>query len=65
MLTVLAGEALVFGSWPIAAWALLLAIAFHLRVLWYEEPILRRMFGADFDDYCRRVPRWIPRIPES
>jgi protein-S-isoprenylcysteine O-methyltransferase Ste14 len=27
-----------------------------------EEDFLRGKFGAAFDDYCRRVPRWWPRL---
>lgn len=27
-----------------------------------EEPVLRRMFGAQYEEYCRNVPRWIPRM---
>lgn len=30
-------------------------------VLLYEEPTLRATFGAEYEDYCRRVPRWLPR----
>ncbi|MCC6849915.1 MAG: isoprenylcysteine carboxylmethyltransferase family protein [Deltaproteobacteria bacterium] len=60
VLTVLAGEALAFGSRVIALWALGLAAAFHVRVVRYEEPVLRATFGAAFDEYCRRVPRWLP-----
>lgn len=26
-----------------------------------EEPHLRRRFGADYDEYVRHVPRWIPQ----
>jgi hypothetical protein len=26
----------------------------------YEEPHLRKIFGEQYLDYCRRVPRWIP-----
>ncbi|MGC2110753.1 MAG: isoprenylcysteine carboxylmethyltransferase family protein [Candidatus Korobacteraceae bacterium] len=33
-----------------------------LFVLLYEEPTLRRMFGADYKEYCRNVGRWIPRL---
>lgn len=62
VVTILAGEALVFGSWTIAAWAASLAVAFHLRVRRYEEPVLRQTFGAEFDEYCRAVPRWLPRL---
>ena len=37
--------------------------SFHAFVVSYEEPTLRDTYGAEFDDYCRRVPRWIPRRP--
>jgi protein-S-isoprenylcysteine O-methyltransferase Ste14 len=30
-------------------------------VLLYEEPHLRSVFGAEYEDYCRRVGRWIPK----
>ena len=40
--------------------AAILAVAVFVRL--YEEPTLRRMFGAEYEDYCRNVPRWIPRI---
>ena len=33
-----------------------------LFVRFYEEPTLREKFGADYDVYCRNVPRWIPRL---
>jgi protein-S-isoprenylcysteine O-methyltransferase Ste14 len=36
--------------------------AVALFVRFYEEPTLRNMFGADYDEYCRNVPRWIPRL---
>ena len=34
----------------------------HLFVIFYEEPTLKRKFGAAYEDYLRRVPRWIPRL---
>jgi protein-S-isoprenylcysteine O-methyltransferase Ste14 len=33
-----------------------------LLVLLYEEPTLRRMFGAEYEEYSRNVRRWLPRI---
>jgi len=36
-------------------------LLFHLLVILYEEATLRRKFGPDYDEYCRRTPRWIPR----
>src|SRR5512139_3158886 len=35
-------------------------LAFHLFVTLYEEPTLKRKFGASYEEYLRRVPRWIP-----
>jgi protein-S-isoprenylcysteine O-methyltransferase Ste14 len=32
----------------------------HLFVLFYEEPTLREKFGAEYEEYCRRVHRWLP-----
>ena len=42
----------------VPAWLLLV----HLLVILYEEPTLRRKFGRDYDMYCQRTPRWIPRL---
>lgn len=38
------------------------ALGVHLFVLFYEEPTLRRKFGAQYEDYCRNVRRWWPRL---
>lgn len=43
-----------------AATAVVIGVAPFVRL--YEEPTLRRMFGADYDEYCRNVRRWLPRI---
>ena len=40
-----------------AAWTLLMLAAISL-----EERELRKRFGASYEDYCRRVPRFIPAI---
>jgi protein-S-isoprenylcysteine O-methyltransferase Ste14 len=32
-------------------------------VVAYEEPVLRRRFGALYSDYCNGVNRWWPRKP--
>ena len=31
-------------------------------VLGYEEPALRRQFGASYEHYAREVGRWVPRL---
>lgn len=38
------------------------AVGVVLFVRLYEEPTLRRMFGEDYEEYCRNVRRWLPRI---
>src|SRR5262252_385198 len=53
----------VFGHPHPAVTAALAAVAtgVHLFVLFYEEPTLRKKFGADDEEYCRNVDRWRPR----
>jgi protein-S-isoprenylcysteine O-methyltransferase Ste14 len=58
------GEAVVAGSKPLAIyWAVFFAAA-NVFVIAYEEPDLRRKFGASYDEYTRRVGRWIPSLNE-
>jgi protein-S-isoprenylcysteine O-methyltransferase Ste14 len=61
VVSILLGQALLLGSATIAAVALCLLVLFHLFVLLYEEPVLRRRFGDDYATYCRHVHRWLPR----
>jgi len=42
--------------------ALVAVVAVALFVRFYEEPTLQEKFGADYEEYCRNVPRWIPRL---
>jgi protein-S-isoprenylcysteine O-methyltransferase Ste14 len=58
----LAGWALAAGSPVIAAYACFMLVAFNLRVLFYEEPILARSFPDDWPQYAAAVPRWLPRL---
>ena len=44
------------------AYAVVVALAFHLFVVLYEEPTLRETFGADYVAYYGEVPRWVPRL---
>ena len=39
-----------------------LTLGVHLFVIGYEEPTLRRKFGAEYEEYCRHVRRWWPRL---
>ena len=62
VLLILIGHFLWFGFWWLLAYALLAFVVVHLFVTQYEEPTLKRKFGAAYEDYLRRVPRWIPRF---
>ena len=60
-LVVLLGQVLLFGSlglleYTAAAWCIGAA-----AVRLYEEPILGRKFGAEYQTYRRAVPAWFPR----
>ena len=59
---VMMGEALAFRSMALAELAIAFFAGTILFVLLYEEPTLRRKFGAEYEVYCRRVPRWLPRF---
>lgn len=54
----------VFGRATMASLigAALVLLGLHLFVILYEEPTLRRKFGADYEEYCRHVGRWWPRV---
>ncbi len=62
VLAMLAAEALLFLSWPLAAW---LAVFFTANAIYFplsEEPGLARRFGEDYTRYKANVPRWLPRL---
>ena len=56
------GQGLLLGNGAILEYGAAVWLAFHLFVLGYEEPRLRAAFGAEYDAFCRAVPRWIPRL---
>jgi protein-S-isoprenylcysteine O-methyltransferase Ste14 len=59
--SVLIGEALLFQSLGLVAYAGAALLAVSLFVLFYEEPALTRKFGDSYRRYREAVPRWIPR----
>jgi protein-S-isoprenylcysteine O-methyltransferase Ste14 len=59
VVTIVAGEGLLYGSRRVLAYSAALWAAFNLWVRVYEEPRLRQRFGADYDTYVRTVPRWL------
>jgi protein-S-isoprenylcysteine O-methyltransferase Ste14 len=61
VLALIAGQAALFGSRDLVEYWALVAIGFHLFVVLYEEPTLRKKYGAEYEEFCRAIPRWIPR----
>jgi len=64
------GAAEWIGLWIVVRHASLVGIAIaaavalgvHLFVVLYEESTLRAKFGVDYEEYCRNVHRWWPRV---
>jgi protein-S-isoprenylcysteine O-methyltransferase Ste14 len=62
VVAVVVGEALILGRpvllvYAVAVWAVVAAF-----VRGYEQPTLARTFGAGYEEYCRAVPAWRPRL---
>jgi protein-S-isoprenylcysteine O-methyltransferase Ste14 len=62
VLWIVVGQALLFGSPPLLAYAAVVWLAVHLFVQLYEEPALRARFGEDYAAYTAAVRRWRPRL---
>jgi len=54
----------VFGraNLPVIAGAAAVVLGVVLFVYFYEEPTLRKMFGSEYQEYCRNVRGWLPRL---
>jgi protein-S-isoprenylcysteine O-methyltransferase Ste14 len=61
-LLLLLAEALLFHSWPIAAWMILFFAGNAIYFSLVEEKGLEKRFGEEYLKYKARVPRWIPRL---
>lgn len=53
------GQALVFRSAAVAYYGVIVWLILHLVVVFLEEPHLRKERGPSYNEYCRRVPRWL------
>jgi protein-S-isoprenylcysteine O-methyltransferase Ste14 len=62
VLAIILAHFLWLGYWNLLIYALFVFVAFHTFVTFYEEPTLKRTFGAAYEDYVKRVPRWFPRF---
>jgi len=62
VLIMLAAEALIFHSWPLAGWLLFAFLANAVYFPLVEERGLKKRFGDAYLQYKRHVPRWLPRL---
>jgi protein-S-isoprenylcysteine O-methyltransferase Ste14 len=55
-------EVLYLSSLGALLYAVVVTVAAHAAVRYVEEPELLERFGARYEEYCTRVPRWVPRF---
>jgi protein-S-isoprenylcysteine O-methyltransferase Ste14 len=61
-LSLLIGFAVYKHSLSILLFAALLVPLADLLVIFHEEPRLRRLFARSYEEYCKSVRRWIPKV---
>jgi protein-S-isoprenylcysteine O-methyltransferase Ste14 len=62
ILAIVVGQALLLGQLGLLLYAAGIWLITASFVRFYEEPALRRRFGADYEAYRRAVPAWWPRL---
>lgn len=62
VISAILGQAMVFSDAGLVLYAAILWSAFHLFVVFFEEPNLAEKFGLAYLAYRKRVPRWIPSL---
>jgi protein-S-isoprenylcysteine O-methyltransferase Ste14 len=62
VVSIIFGQAMILGSGSLLVYGALVWLTFHLFVLAYEEPTLRKTFGTEYDAFCANLPRWVPRL---
>lgn len=60
--SMLLGWGLYLTSVSMALYALVAFLLIHTFVVFVEEPGLRKRFGQEYEDFCKTVPRWLPRL---
>ncbi|HEX7070655.1 MAG TPA: isoprenylcysteine carboxylmethyltransferase family protein [Rhodothermales bacterium] len=62
VLGIVFGQALLLGSPVLLGYGLIVWVLFHLFVVLYEEPTLKRRYGDSYRTYVSNVRRWWPRL---
>jgi len=60
--TIVLGEGLLTRTWALSVYWAIWFLSANLFVIGYEEPALRRRFGASYDEYTKQVGRWFPNL---
>ena len=61
VVSIVFGQALLLGNLRLLEYGAVAWLVTHVFVMFYEEPTLRRSFGAEYEAYCAHVRRWLPR----
>lgn len=59
VILMLVGEAVFFQSNSIGIYSLLIFCIFHFYIVFFEEPRLKKDFGAEYEQFCKNVRRWV------
>ena len=62
VLTVILGWSILYHSLNLLLYTLCVTVGFNIFILLYEEPHLRTIFGNQYDEYCKKVGRWFPKL---
>ena len=54
------GIFMILGHLLLIVYILLAIITFQLVVIYKEEPVLKKKFGKEYEEYVKKVPRWFP-----
>src|SRR6266436_1161298 len=61
VLTVIYSWAILYQSIAVTVYGIVVACCFYSFVVFFEEPILKKRFGIEYEHYCAEVPRWLFR----
>ena len=56
------GQAMIFGSLGLLVYALAMWAITAAFVRWYEEPVLLKRYGNEYERYRQAVRAWVPRL---
>jgi len=56
------GISILFGSLSMIFLTFIYSLAFHFFIVLWEEKVLLKRFGKEYQQYKKKVPRWIPNF---